>query len=97
MNDTVDTTCKPCRCCGGFPKRVDCLFNVSDMIVHRGKRVKVEQRTYYHCPCGECTTDWNRPERDCAGNVVREAWQSARDAYVRRKWAKPYGKRGKAR
>lgn len=88
-----DFSCKPCPECKCYPFRVDYKFDVRKLkitTVFRGekKTVDKERRTYYHCDCGRCTTDWCRPVRDENGVVIKESWQVAREAYEKGKFVK---------
>lgn len=81
-----DFGCKQCPECGGYPIRVDYDFNVNGEKIYtiiRGKKkvVSRERRTYYHCQCGHCTTEWKRPVYDKDGVIVTAAWAVAHDAY----------------
>jgi len=81
-----DFECKQCPECGGYPVRVDYDFDVkgekiSTIIRGEKKIVSRERRTYYHCQCGHCTTEWKRPVRDKDGVITEPAWQVARSMY----------------
>lgn len=81
-----------CPECGGYPLRVDYLFDISSekrMREVRGemKQLLKERRTYLHCSCGHCTTDWYRPEYDSVtDNVNVSAFDRAKEAYIKKIW-----------
>lgn len=88
-----DMTVKPCPHCGGHPIAVDILVKtaIADKAMKGKRRTNVtERRTYYHCQCNACITDWCKPvyKRDKDGIVwvVRTSHESAHDAWVRKEW-----------
>lgn len=88
----VDTECDQCPECGGYPIRVDYLFTLKKPRKRRynGKTrvMNNERRSYYHCPCGHCVTDWQKPKYNMKNEVSRDAWLAARDAWQKRKFIK---------
>lgn len=88
-----DESCRRCPKCNSLPRIVEYGFAVADGILSRGKMVSRDRRVYYHCDCGMCTTEWYRHDRDCRGVVVRDAADKAREAYMKRKWAKSFARK----
>lgn len=85
--------CEPCPECGGYPIRVEQMFDVrkegmKKKINNHTIRIARERRAYLHCPCGACTTDWHRPCYDSDGDISVSAFDRALDSYRKKKWVK---------
>lgn len=94
---TIDYSAPVCPVCGRHPMVVERIFDIKQMLVaqemrraskrHRPMKKVVckkakDKYVYYHCECGECTTDWYCAKTNRKGEVVTSAADLAREAYI---------------
>lgn len=90
-----DLTANKCPECGGYPIIVDFIDRKCKMppVAKNSQYKKVaERRTYYHCQCNACVTDWCKPKYGYDPNkgliVISDSHAAAHEAWQKRRWIK---------
>ena len=92
FGSVLDLEC--CPECGGHAIRTDYKFKIDEPTRIRNtkygpRKIDREQRTYLHCSCGHCTTEWQRPlYNGDTSEVLLSSFERAKEAWRNKKWAK---------